>query len=918
MLQGHLQSQVSRRLFLRFLLAAMVPLGGFAWYAYSYVSQLLLDNQVQQLEQESKAYGMTLVEGLNSRADELKRLAEHFPDRTAIPVTTTSGFLSFGRLPANAVTGLSETQMSHLAQGRPLIRIAAGQPSVMFYLPPGQQDLLVGTIDPMALWQNDAASEHYCILNAQFSPLFCTPGLTPPKVDLWARQPNTGNTGFFPWQMNGTDYLVAYWHARLEAAYSDPGFIILVASNTEDALGGLSRFRQIFPALVILALALAAGLAFGQIRRQMKPLEQLTQGTQRLASGDFDTVIKEPGDDEFGNLAKAFNTMSGSLRNKFHMLNMLAALDRATLNASEMEYVAQAVLTHILRAIPCCGAAILRLGARGSGTMMMAQDETKNFESKTIEVKLSVQDIENMDLAQPWERLTISGSLPPYLEPFEAGSPTEIHFFPARNQDRVESVLILAFSGAPNDMDGVVQAGRNLADRLAVAASNIAWEEKLYHQAHYDALTDLPNRVLLRDRVEQALQRSERENTSVGAMLIDLDDFKQVNDSLGHSTGDALLVGCARRLEALARRSDTVARLGGDEFIFLIPDLARERASTALVDMAQKLIELLALPMTLAERQVSTSASIGIALYPDNADNFEDLLKMADAAMYDTKRRKSGNFSFYSEAMNETVRARFEMTQELHSAIENHEFVLYYQPKVDAFSQRIVGAEALVRWQSPNRGLVPPGQFLPLLNEIGLGEWLGEWVLNTACAQMKAWTDEGLPPLTVSVNIAPAQFMDGSILLLVQDTLTRHGLNPEQLELEILEETAIAASETVNETLTHLREMSINVALDDFGTGYSSLIYLTQIPANVLKIDRAFIRNLLTNPRQKTLLLHVIALAKVLDYKVVAEGVEEVSQLDALKEMGCDIIQGYLFSKPVPAETFAHLLGAGQLMPQAV
>lgn len=905
MFQAHLKSRVGRRLFVRFVLAAMLPLAGLSLFTYQHVSQLLLDNQYNHLKQDSKAYGMSLIAGLNSRAIHLKHLAGRTASQDIDSSAAPEYFTSLTRHSTDNIPHLSSADRLHLGQGRPLIRYSPDFVLLLYQSMDGQ--IITGAIASKSLWKIDSAPENYCVLDTNRRPLFCTPELKPPEPASWPQLQSGMNAGIFPWRADGVEYLGAYWQARLTVAYNHPGFIILVASRKSEAQADLAYFRLVFPAMVILTLALAAGLASNQIQRQMKPLERLNEGTRRLAAGDFDVKLGELDEDEFGSLSRAFNHMSANIRHKFYMLNLLAELDRAILSASEMDYVIQAVLGHIRQAISCDAAGILRLDKNGNGVLLTAQDTVGNQSSVISNTRLAEAGILESALTQSWQILDFDQRDSGCLQELLGHALKLAYVFPVRVHERLDSILVLGFAGPPPEPGEMVKAGINLADRLAVTASNMAWEEKLYHQGHYDALTDLPNRVLLRDRVEQAMLRASREGTAVAAMLIDLDNFKQVNDTLGHSAGDALLVECARRLASLSRRSDTVARLGGDEFLFLIPDLAHAGVETTAMEIARKINEALVEPTAISDRPINISASIGIAIYPDNAANFEDLLKMSDAAMYEAKRAKTGA-SFYSEKMNEIMRAHFELAQEVRAAIENNEFLLYYQPKVDIATHRIIGAEALIRWNSPKRGLLSPIHFLPVLDELGLNDWLGEWVLNTACVQAMAWQSLGLPRIAVAVNIPPANFMNGSILPLVRKALDRTGLRPEFLELELLEETAITSFDKVQAILTKLREMHVHIALDDFGTGYSSLVYLSQIPANILKIDRAFINDLLTNPRQKILLGHIIAMAKTLNYSVVAEGVEKQSQLEMLLDMNCDIIQGYLFSKPLPAEEFSLLL----------
>ena len=910
MAQPLLSSAIGRRLLLRFMLAALLPMGGVALVAYFQVGDMLTDVNYRRLQQDSRSLGMSFVESLNWRADDLQREAARLAQKGDTANPRPVGFLRYRILENTSWPELTREQIHHLSQGGTVLFLEGKLAPSMLTALPKTQRLLLGQLDKQSLWRNDEAPEHYCVVSADFQPAYCTPGLASPSAEAWPQLLDPRNGGVFPWSVredgSDADYLAAFWQARLQARYAHPGFIVMVADSRQAVLKGLERFQQVFSAIVVAAIALAFLLAVNQIRRQMRPLERLTEGTRRLANGDLGVTVQDAGKDEFGSLAHAFNQMSGNLRYKFHMLHMLAELDRAILGASAMDYLVELVLGHIRQAIPCDRAGLIRIGANDTGTFMVALGET----GKTLAAVScpGIRERLSPDAKQAWLHLQLDTPSAHCLRPLFDEPLKEVLLFPSRVNGGLDSLLILAYEKLPEDLADIVAAGLSVADRLSVAASNLVWEGKLYHQAHYDALTDLPNRVLLRDRVEQALVRAKRERTSVALMLLDLDNFKQINDSLGHAAGDALLIECAQRLKSHIRQSDTVARLGGDEFILLVPELAPGSESDKLESLARKLNEVLAMPMLIAGRQVTISVSIGIALYSDEAEYFEDLLRMADAAMYEAKRQQPGGFRFYSANINEKAQARFELVQDLREAISRQEFILYYQPKFELAGRRIVGAEALARWNSPKRGLVAPGLFIHLLDEMGLTDWLSDWVLKTACAQMAAWDRLGLPPLSVSVNISPAQFQFGNLLEKVRSALDVNGLAPQRLEIEILETTAVDHSPEVRDTLAGLREMNVNIALDDFGTGYSSLVYLTQVPANILKLDRAFIINLASDARQQAIVERIIALAKVLDFGVVAEGVEEVAQMDLLAAMHCDVIQGYLISRPVPPDDFVHLL----------
>jgi len=892
------------------LLAALLPMGGLAVYVYVRVSDMLVENNDHRLRQDSKALGMSVLQELSWRAQVLKRESARLDQGGDLSEATPEGFLSL-TIWRNAAS-LSAEQARHLEHGRIVLRLARGEDAGMLLRTQSSGQLLFARLDMPSIWRNDQVPERYCILGMDQRAIYCSPNMQPPAPTAWPSGLSGQNTGTFTWRIADEDFLGGFWRARIEPAYAHPGLIVMVAEPKQFLLRSLTQFRVVFFAIALLAFGLALLLALHQIRRQLLPLERLTEGTRALAAGDFSARVIVSSDDEFGSLAQSFNHMSDNLRHKFHMLQMLAELDRAILSTSEMDYVIQSLLSRIGYAIPCDFAGIMRLDEQGGGTLITACEPQGQIPAKGWNCR-------DVSFFQPrvgelsWYQREWGEDLPECLQSIAKQPLERALIFPVRVNERIDYLLILAYEHFPDNLDEIIESSHSLTDRLAVAASNIAWEEKLYHQGHYDALTDLPNRVLLRDRVEQALVRAERERSSVAVMLLDLDNFKQVNDSLGHSAGDALLIECAHRLAGVIRSSDTLARLGGDEFVLLVPDIPQGLESAHLDTLARKLNVALAETMSIAEHRISTMASIGIALYPKNATGFEDLLKMADASMYESKRQHPGSFRFYSSDMNAEARARFELTQELREAVGKDELILHFQPKVLATTRHIVGAEALVRWHSPKRGLVPPSQFVALLDKIGLGTWLGEWVLDRACAQMAEWDRCGMAPISVSVNIAPSHIQEGTLIDRIERALEKYNLDPSRLELEIIEATAANESPEIHATLVRLRAMGVNIALDDFGTGYSSLVYLTQLPANVLKLDRAFIRNLAADPRQQAIVESIVKLAQALDYQIVAEGVEEEEQLNLLTSMGCDLIQGYLISRPVPPDDFAELLRASGL-----
>jgi diguanylate cyclase (GGDEF)-like protein/PAS domain S-box-containing protein len=441
-------------------------------------------------------------------------------------------------------------------------------------------------------------------------------------------------------------------------------------------------------------------------------------------------------------------------------------------------------------------------------------------------------------------------------------------------------------------------------------------ERTIHYMAHHDALTGLPNRRLMQDRLNQAIMAARRKQRHVAVLFLDLDRFKVVNDTLGHDTGDFILKDVARRLITCVREVDTVSREGGDEFVLILPDL--ERPENARV-VADKILQELTRPVEIGGHEIHVTPSIGISHYPNDATDVHQLLKHADNAMYQAKDAGRNTVRFFTNDLNFLLSKRLEIESRLRKAIDNEEFFLRYQPQVDIATGRISGMEALVRWNDPQKGEIYPKDFVFVAEELGLIVPIGEWVFRTACRQLKSWADEGLPLITVSINISPRQFMSRrlvhTLLSIVRDT----GADPRQIELEITETMIMRNVEQSIETLAQLRAVGMQVAVDDFGVGYSSLGQLTRLPASSMKIDRSFIMNVPHDVSSSLITEAIIAMAKRLKLRVIAEGVETRQQLEFLRANSCEAFQGYLFSRPVTALEATAMLRAqsNALEPQA-
>jgi diguanylate cyclase (GGDEF)-like protein/PAS domain S-box-containing protein len=430
-------------------------------------------------------------------------------------------------------------------------------------------------------------------------------------------------------------------------------------------------------------------------------------------------------------------------------------------------------------------------------------------------------------------------------------------------------------------------------------------EEKIVHLAHHDALTDLPNRILLMDRLDQAIKAAPRRNQKVAAVFIDLDRFKEVNDSLGHEVGDLLLQTLAQRLSDSVRREDTVARIGGDEFVVIVQDL---RDAQDVAAFAQKLLSCLERPVTLSGYQLTPTASIGISLYPDDATTAPDLIRNADAAMYRAKGAGRNTYQFYTSDMNQRALEILSMQNSLRRAIERQEFVLHYQPQINLSSGSVVGAEALIRWNHPDRGLIMPRDFISIAEESGLIVDIGNWVIAEASRQAAVWENSGKLSIPIAVNVSAAQFRRGDFVEQAERSVRKHGLTPNRIELELTESIIMHNVDATRAAIEKLHDMGFQLSIDDFGTGYSSLNYLRRFPIDKIKIDQSFVADVTRDENAVSIVTAVIGLARSLKLKVLAEGVETVEQLEILREQRCDAAQGFLYSRALVPEEFEKLV----------
>jgi diguanylate cyclase (GGDEF)-like protein/PAS domain S-box-containing protein len=461
----------------------------------------------------------------------------------------------------------------------------------------------------------------------------------------------------------------------------------------------------------------------------------------------------------------------------------------------------------------------------------------------------------------------------------------------------IESATIAPIRNATGKITHYLGVKQDVTDTIAA-------QNEIFRLCNYDPLTGLPNRRLLNERCSYALSVAQRSNESVAVMFIDLDHFKDINDTLGHKIGDLFLVEIAKRLSAMLREEDTVSRFGGDEFILVFPGTGAKGAAT----IATKLLTEISRPCHIEEHEVIGTPSIGIAIYPNDADNLEDLLKKADTAMYRVKKDSRNSFRFFTTEMQANSERNLGLLTALRHALDRDELQLHYQPQIRINDGRLFGAEALLRWQHPDLGAISPAEFIPLAEDSGQIIAIGEWVMRTAVEQAKAWIDKGLPPMVIAVNVSAVQFHQHGFVDLLSDILEIAQLPPQYIELELTEAVAMSDPDTVRVVLDQLNERGIHIAIDDFGTGYSSLSYLMRFKVSRLKIDQSFVREIAGGLDGQAIVAMIITLAGSLGIRTIAEGVETVEQLEFLRDNGCDEVQGYYFSKPLPVAQFEEFV----------
>ena len=884
-------TRITRRMVMLFVACALLPAAAAIFVAYLQVHESLVSQRSGLLREVAAGYGTSLVDRLNA-ADGAARVglldvdAGYF--RAGVAIERGTGRRLFGdasRAPTREQLERLQSRLATGAGGLVTVRKPDGSAAVWLVRDNGVRRLLL-ELDPEYLWSTDDLPylTDICVLGHEGSPMTCTRSMPEAALAVVRSRMAAEAHGEITWKSEGVRYLSGFTEVFLRGRFGNEPWTIVASQPEDHALAPVTEVRRLVVPVLLLALLGAALLCVVQVRRTLQPLQPLTDAARRLGAGDFKARVPEARD-EFGALAHAFNAMSARLGRQFDSLAAHAEIDAVILSGVDLPRITSIVLRRMAELVPA-----------DRHYLLLAEHDADcvyTVYSATGASSLELPEADtNRLLAAPGGTCSLQG-IPG----------RSVFALPITLRGALVGGLALGYDDERQPQADEIPLLRDLADRVAVALATAKRDHELDRRAHYDFLTDLPNRRLGLDALARAVSAAERSNRSLAVLFVDLDGFSDVNDSAGHAAGDLLLAQAAARLRRCVRKSDIVARLGGDEFAVVLPEVP-DAADAAAV--ARKIIEAMSAPFQVGAN-VFVSAGIGIAVYPNDGKDAEQLLRHADLAMYRAKSAGKGQVAFFEASMNAEILRRLELERELRTALDQEQFVLHFQPQLELKSGRIVGAEALLRWMHPRRGLVPPSQFVAFAEASGLIEQIGRWALRAAAAQFVAWRARGAEIERISVNVSPRQFRNPGFTQTVADALCDYLLPASALRLEITE-SAVMDHEAIEANLGKLGKLGVSLELDDFGTGYSSLAHLQRLPIVAVKLDRAFIRNVESNANAQAVVRAAIDMAHALGKSVVAEGVEHAGQVSLLKKMGCDTMQGFYLSPPVTGEQFIELM----------
>ncbi|HBX59471.1 MULTISPECIES: EAL domain-containing protein [unclassified Methylophaga] len=927
------RNKVARRILLSFVVASLIPVLVLGGLSFHQVSQQLYQQSYDALQKSSKDYGLRFIDRLVLAESALRLLANRiersnrglrdqnlFRDQKIqkqfndLAIITGTGQRASLLGDTRMVPYLTKEEIEAVRSGLTLIKAVDSDElgikqiwiALNFNEKTPDSGILMAELHPEALWEVDNMGINQLLVMTEVGESWFS---SLPKKSL----PNQLLTelldkysGSFNQNIGDNVYLGGFWQAPIGNMFASPDLIIVHAQPKSVALSAINYFTKVYPPVILLTVLIVAFLSTKLIAKYLSPLSALKKATERIADGEFDYQVEVDSKDEFEALADSFNEMTRRLRSQFEIQSTMAEIDRQILSVLNADEIVETALNRLPGILFSDLISIAKFDAENRLLVAVhTRRDDQHFDLQEQSMALTNEDLAELQQSQG-SVLEINDNrlLPVYLKILNLAGNWFYLVIPVVVNGQVAASISFAYQQPKVIGNELKSIARSFGDRIAVALSNAAWEEKLFQQAHFDGLTGLPNRLVLNERLQQEIARADRDSKQLAVFFLDLDRFKNVNDSLGHSAGDELLVKVAKHLSNSIRTTDLVVRMSGDEFVVLITDID----NPDLINMiANKVLKAVDTTSIVAGQSVKSTASMGIAMYPADAITPEDLLKYADSAMYYAKNDGRANFRFYSADMTEKALENIKLEHDLREAISKGEIVVYYQPKFDS-DKNIIGAEALIRWKHSELGMISPAKFIPIAEQSMLIVEIGRWVLEQTCELIKSFTNLGIEPVPISVNISGVEFDRPDIVANVAEILKRTRVNPDFIEMELTENVAIGNREACIERMHQLKALGLRLAMDDFGTGFSSLSYLQDLPLDVLKIDQHFIRELDTGINSQAIVRAILALGDGLHMQVIAEGVETESQLTFLQDHQCKFFQGFLFSRPIPAAELVKLL----------
>ena len=916
------KKRLSRSLFLLFVLSALLPLALLAALSLTQVRSLLLQQGDQRLASTAKAYGMGVFERLLLATDiafsasTQRREIVQQRDSMAVRTFRDLGVVSNGSMHAilgqPVIPPLDEETRARLEGGSPVLLVErnANPPHLLLVVPGSGESIISGELQPEYVWGSpddlQTATDFCVVEDVTSSMLYCS---TPEARDMLTSVRATAAVpSAVQWTRDNESMRARGWSLFMRVALGTGDWIVLASQSEAWQLRAAARFQRMYILVVVLALLLVTWFTVRKSRDILVPVRRLSAHARAVAGNDFSSRVQVDRGDEFGELAGALNHMTRRLGRQFASLTALSEIDRLILTTQDTTQIVRTVLHRMDELVPADLVALMLIDQDSPDHGRTFYRPPENRESMAMDRFAVSADDRAALQSERWADMAGGSEMAAYLEPIAARGMPRAYVQPIMWRGSVCGALVMAFrdAGATLDEEERQQAAE-LADRLAVAVSSAWRDEQLYQQAHFDTLTALPNRMLFKDRLDREIARGQREANQFALLFIDLDHFKNVNDSFGHSLGDEVLRESGKRIQRAVRDSDTVSRLGGDEFTVLLTRLNSPQEAWLI---GETIVATLSQEFRLGEHHCFLSASVGIASYPADGGSAEELLKAADTAMYRAKSSGRAQAVFFEEKMNREAVARMTLDRDLRAAIDRGELAMHYQPQIDLRTGLVRSAEALLRWFHPVHGTVSPLRFIPLAEESGFIEQIGRWTLEQSCRQMAEWRREGLPIESVAVNVSPRQFRRRALVEFVQLTVEQAGIPPSCLEIEITEGMLLDRGEMVDTMLRDLAAAGHRIALDDFGTGFSSMSYLKRLPVNTIKIDRAFIDGMQEGADSEAIAAAIIAMSHALGKSVIAEGVETQAQESILRRLQCDEVQGFLYAPALAPAEFAALVRA--------